>query len=194
MVATARHQRNGKPSTNGHAASPPITTAAAVPEETPNDPPAPDRGANGRFTPGNSAGTKNPFHRATAARRKALLEAVTDEDVAAVARKLRDQALAGDVAAAKVLLTFVVGKPAAVADPDRADLDELAVLMASPLRRELVAQSLEGTSTEAAMNFLKALLPRVGNTDIFDSSRGFEAAAEVLDFIRKLYASRAGRA
>jgi hypothetical protein len=107
--------------TNGQAGAvlSPSTAVATVGPATAN------QGANGRFLPGNRAAAGNPFHRAVAARRKALLDAVTDEDIAAVARKLRDLALAGDVAAAKVLLVYVVGKPTAADDPDRLDLDEL---------------------------------------------------------------------
>jgi hypothetical protein len=65
-------------------------------------------------------------------RRKALLGAVTPEDVAAVARKLVELSLAGDVAAAKVLLSYVIGRPTPAVDVDRLDLSELAILKASP--------------------------------------------------------------
>jgi hypothetical protein len=62
---------------------------------------------------------------------------VSPEDVAAVAKKLLAQARAGDVAAAKVLLLYVVGKPAPVADPDRLDVDEFRLLRESPDYRDV---------------------------------------------------------
>jgi hypothetical protein len=130
-VNRLQRRRKAAPSRNGHAEAQPITTVATA--AAPATPAAQDeRGADGRFKTGNVAASRNPFHRATAERRKALLAAVTDEDVAAVARKLRDQALAGDVAAAKVLLQYVVGKPHPAPDPDRTDAAELALMREWP--------------------------------------------------------------
>jgi hypothetical protein len=90
--------------------------------------------ATGRWAKGNRGGPGNPFARDVAARRKALLEAVTPEDVKRVARKLLARATTDpvDVAAAKVLLAYVVGPPLPAVDPDRLDLNELALLLASP--------------------------------------------------------------
>jgi hypothetical protein len=68
------------------------------------------RDAGGRFTRGNRGGLGNPLLWAVGARRQALLDAVSPEDVAAVGRKLGDQALAGDTAAPKVLFAHVVGR------------------------------------------------------------------------------------
>jgi hypothetical protein len=95
-------------------------------------PSAGGRGADGKFVPGNSCGRGNPYTRAVAARRRALLDAVGEEDVRQVAHKLLEQSLSGDVAAAKVLLAFVCGRPAPAADPDDCDADELRRLLASP--------------------------------------------------------------
>src|SRR5262249_8322838 len=45
-------------------------------------------------------------------------------DVRAVAHKLVEQAKAGDAAAAKLLLAYVVGRPAAPVNPDTLDMEE----------------------------------------------------------------------
>jgi hypothetical protein len=82
------------------------------------------RDQRGRFVAGNPGGTGNPFARQVAALRKAFLESVTPEDIAAVVAALLARAKEGDVAAAKLVLTYAVGKPEATVDPDRLDLDE----------------------------------------------------------------------
>jgi hypothetical protein len=91
-----------------------------------------DRDGSGRFAKGNRGGPGNPFARDVAARRRALLDAIHPTDIANIARELHDLALAGDVAAAKVLLSYVVGRPTEARDPDRLDLDELALHEAVP--------------------------------------------------------------
>lgn len=79
---------------------------------------------NGRFAPGNRAGTGNPFARQVAALRQALLDSVTAADVAEVAQALLARAKQGDVAAAKLLLSYLVGKPEPAPDPDKLDHEE----------------------------------------------------------------------
>jgi hypothetical protein len=158
---TLRAQRQA----NGHAAPAAVATADNGAAPTPAEPPSNGRGADGRFTPGNKAAAGNPFHRAVAARRKALLEAIGPEDVAAVARKLRDMALAGDVPAAKVLLSYVVGRPAEAVDPDRVDVDEVNLLMESPDLRKLLGDARDrlpaGVAARLAAGLLEANPQRI---------------------------------
>ena len=61
-----------------------------------------------------------------------------------VARRVRDQALAGDVAAGKVLLSYVVGKPAPAADPDWLDLDEMRLTTERPFALLLLLRTIQG--------------------------------------------------
>jgi hypothetical protein len=56
--------------------------------------------------------------------RKALLSAVAAEDIAAIAEKLKEKALAGDLAAIKVLFGYVLGKPTPMPDPDQVERQE----------------------------------------------------------------------
>jgi hypothetical protein len=77
--------------------------------------------------------------------------------VAQVARKLRDLALAGDVAAAKVLLSQVIGKPAQAVHPDRLDLDEVKLLLESPLGHEVLIHAAFGTPLSAARQILETM-------------------------------------
>jgi hypothetical protein len=94
----------------------------------PNPSPAnttPGRDTNGRFAKGNPGGPGNPFARRTAASRKAFCEAVSHEDLVDIARALKDRARAGDVAAARLVLAYVVGKPTDVVEPDTLDVQEI---------------------------------------------------------------------
>ena len=74
------------------------------------------RNAAGRFAPGNPGGPGNPYARRVAALRAALLDAVSEEDLRALARSLVEKARGGDVAAAKLLLSYAVGRPPSEVD------------------------------------------------------------------------------
>ncbi|HZY84030.1 MAG TPA: hypothetical protein VFE78_04325 [Gemmataceae bacterium] len=91
-----------------------------------------ERAAGGRFGKGNAGGPGNPFARQVAALRRTLLASVTEEDVEAVARELVRRAKDGDLAAAKLLLSYTLGKPAAAVDPDTLDQQEWDIYRRSP--------------------------------------------------------------
>ena len=83
-----------------------------------SDPPSPigesaqskGRTAKGRFAPGNSGGPGNPHGKRTAWMREALLNAVTENDIRAVALTLVARAKDGEMAAIRELLDRVIGK------------------------------------------------------------------------------------
>jgi hypothetical protein len=50
--------------------------------------------------------------------------AITPEDVRGILAKMAELALGGDVQAAKLVLAYAIGQPAAAADPDRLDAQE----------------------------------------------------------------------
>ena len=75
-----------------------------------------DRGPHGRFAAGNRGGPGNPHAKRVAVLRGALLDAVTDEDIHAVARALVTAAKSGEVAAIRELLDRCIGKAAEGAD------------------------------------------------------------------------------
>jgi hypothetical protein len=85
------------------------------------------RDGSGRFAAGNKGGPGNPFARQTAAMRKAVIDAVTEEQLAAIAGVMVKKALDGDVGAAKLVFSYAAGKPGPAADPDTLDAHELAV-------------------------------------------------------------------
>jgi hypothetical protein len=111
----------------------PIPDTTASPEPQTQTPPrqstAPDassngRDAHGRFAKGNGGGPGNPFARQTAALRKALLEAVTPEDITQMAHTLMIHAKQGDLGACRLLFSYVLGKPQQAVDPDTLDRHE----------------------------------------------------------------------
>src|SRR5262249_742665 len=81
------------------------------------------RQANGRFAPGNPGGPGNPFARKVAALRKAIVEAITEEDVKEIVVVLKQKAKEGSTAAIKLIFQYAIGKPGPENDPDRVDLD-----------------------------------------------------------------------
>ena len=92
--------------------------------ETPSAAPAAGRDHKGRFAPGNKLAVGNPFARQVAALRTAFVKGVTAEDIAAIASALLAKAKEGDVAAAKLVLAYTIGKPQDTVHPDHLDLDE----------------------------------------------------------------------
>jgi hypothetical protein len=80
--------------------------------------------ANGRFVRGNAGGPGNPFGRQVAELRRALLDAVTSDKLRQLVDALLERAIAGDNAAARLVLQYALGKPAQAVEPDRVDVDE----------------------------------------------------------------------
>jgi hypothetical protein len=108
-------------------------TTATVPPNPPDG-----REPDGRFARGNRGGPGNPFARKCAAFRAALMEALTDQDIKDIATKLRDDARAGDKAAAKLLFQYAIGRPQPAVNPDTLDYDEFRNLHQSAVPGEAV--------------------------------------------------------
>jgi hypothetical protein len=144
------------PSTNGHARR---STVSSVDNGA-------DRGADGKFIAGNHASAGNPFARAVAERRRAVMEACSPADVQAVMRRLHQLALGGDVPAARTYLEYTLGKPAPLANPDDLDSDEVRVLMDGP-RMDLLAAALLGNASAAdALKILREELGMEGRAQL----------------------------
>src|ERR1700733_2808919 len=86
------------------------------------------RDENGQFRKGNRGGPGNPFSRQIARLRQALLNAVSETDLLEIVDALKRKAKEGDVSAAKLLLSYSIGKPADAPNPDRLDFDEFDIL------------------------------------------------------------------
>ena len=140
---------------NGEPAPLPMPPAPANPVETP----ATGRDAGGRFAPGNKFAAGNPFARRMANLRSAFLEAVTVGDLQAVAWKLMDMAKGGDLAAAKLLLAYTIGQPVNPVNPDRMDLDEMALLQELPTAIRAISYLFDKVSSAEAIRIIREMAP-----------------------------------
>ena len=82
------------------------------------------RKSNGQFAEGNKCGTGNPYARRVARLRSALLDAVGENGLADIVQGMVTAAKGGDVAAAKLLLSYLLGKPADSVEPDYVEIHE----------------------------------------------------------------------
>ena len=89
------------------------------------------RHANGQFAPGNPGWTGNPFAYKVAVLRKALIEAVTEQEICEIAEVLIAKAKEGSTAAIKLIFEYAIGKPGPENDPDRFDLHGWQLLQES---------------------------------------------------------------
>ena len=70
------------------------------------------RNGSGQFATGNKHGQGNPHFAKVASLRSAVLKSVTPATVKGLIKSLIDQATAGDIAAAKLILPYLIGQPA----------------------------------------------------------------------------------
>jgi len=96
------------------------------------------RDAFGRFAAGNKRGPGNPFARRVAALRQAMLDVVKPDDLQAIIVRLVLAAQQGDVAAARLVLAYTLGKPAPTVDPDALDLAEWGLWQQMPVSPEVL--------------------------------------------------------
>jgi hypothetical protein len=150
---------------NGHGDTEPVPDTPGGPAPAP--PAAADgsggRDGRGRFARGNPGGPGNPFARRVALLRRALLAAVGEEDLEAVARRLVAQAREGDTAAARLLLAYTLGKPGGAVDPDTLDLQEWQLYRQRPVAGPDLLRVLTNLPADAACAILRAALPGVAD-------------------------------
>src|SRR5262249_2272658 len=118
-----------------HATETPTPTATPTPTD-------PDHDERGRFVRGNKGGPGNPYARKMASLRQAMLDAVTDEDMAEVTRAVLAKAKKGDLEAARLLYQYGQGKPPPAPDPDALDAHEMHTYFAQIVPQQLFIQML----------------------------------------------------
>jgi hypothetical protein len=119
----------------------------------------PQRDAHGRFVAGNGGGPGNPFGRYTAQLRVALLAAITEEDMQAVAQKLIEQAKAGSLPAIKLLLQYAIGKPTNAPNPDHVELDEWNYFKKTAEMSDDVGKVLKSLEPETVLDMGREVRP-----------------------------------
>ena len=93
----------------------------------------PDHDAKGHFARGNKGGPGNPFARQVGLLRKKIVEALGTERFDRVLEAIIVKAEAGDIAAAKLLFQYALGKPGPTVEPDRLDLEEFKLKQESAI-------------------------------------------------------------
>jgi hypothetical protein len=161
------------------------------------------RDARGRFTRGNKGGPGNPFGRQVAHLREVLLRSATDENVERLANMIMERAFAGDMAAARLLLLYWIGKPKEVAEPDRVDVEEWELatehVVPTDVAQETFASmpitiGIDGLSGMATVNeklFAEGLHePEKFRQRLHDAESSAEALAEEAEIIREMRSAR----
>jgi hypothetical protein len=95
---------------------------------------------------------------------KAMALAVTLDDMRIMAEALRDKAKQGDVAAAKLLLAYLLGKPPSAPDPDRLDLEEFRLFEEEAIDGNRALALYAGLSASVACELARGSLPDVNAT------------------------------
>jgi hypothetical protein len=113
----------------------------------------------GRFTLGNLGGPGNPFARQCAGLRKALLNRVTDQDMEECADKLLEMSKSGNLAAMKLLFTYVIGKPQPATDPDRVDVDEWQIYRETNPMKEEAATLIKSGTPQQHIDLVRLMRP-----------------------------------
>lgn len=105
-----------------------------------------DRDNQGRFLPGNTYAKGNPFHKQVAQLRSVLYDAVSEEDMRKVIRKLVSMAIDGDTAAIKLLLDRCLGSVRASIEitqqePDYSKVTDYSELSTAELKRIIAEEA-----------------------------------------------------
>jgi hypothetical protein len=119
------------------------------------------RDKNGRFAKGNPGGPGNPFSRQLAHMRQVLLECVSEEDLRDIVAQVVQKAKQGDLAAARLVLSYAVGKPQPAAEPDRLDVQEIDLYQQQAVGLEHLLIPVKALSAALVCDMLRAILPKV---------------------------------
>jgi hypothetical protein len=115
--------------------------------------------ATGQFVRGRAGGPgrpRNPFTRRLASLRQAVVDAVTGDDLKGIVAAIVARAKLGDLAAAKLLLEYVLGKPAAAPSPDDVEEDEWSRFAREPSLTDVAAATSGKVDPATASDFLLA--------------------------------------
>jgi hypothetical protein len=109
----------------------------------------------------NPGGPGNPFARQVAALRSALVNKVTPEDIEDIVIILLLKAKQGDLAAVKLLFSYVLGKPADTVDPDRLDEQEWEQFKRNVVPGDHVPKVIGACHAELANGMARVTIPPV---------------------------------
>jgi hypothetical protein len=88
--------------------------------------------SHSRFAKGKLGGPGNPYNRRVAELRRIMLEEVSDDAMRVIIQVLLHKAQTGDLAAIKLVLQYVLGKPTLAPDPDAVERHEQPLEQQTP--------------------------------------------------------------
>ena len=113
------------------------------------------RDAYGRFQAGNPGGYGNPYARQVAILRRELMQRTWPEHIRAIGDKLVALAMAGNVPAAKVILSYSLGVPTPAQPPDRVDADEMTLFNEELELRGNIKRQLDNPGLEVCLGHVR---------------------------------------
>ena len=133
------------------------------------------RDAGGQFTKGNAGGPGNPHARACAKMLQAFRDNITEDEMLQICRMLYVKAVGGDISAAKIILSYKIGKPLPAPHPDSIDRDEWDHYQNDAIREEEMKLVLSSLPTHSGNDIARVSLP------IMTAARMNDFAAQLLD-------------
>jgi hypothetical protein len=122
--------------------------------------PAPnDRTPDGRFAKDNAGGPGNPHARHCARMLALMRTCISEEELVAIIRALLDKAIKGDTSAAKIILSYKIGKPAPAPNPDEIDRDEWEHFQRDTINLQEVQQVLGSLPARVGNDIARTALP-----------------------------------
>jgi hypothetical protein len=88
-----------------------------------------------------------------------LRVSISDEEMVAIIRQLVEKACAGDVSAAKLIMSYKLGKPAAAPNPDEIDRDEWEHYQRDTINLDEVQQVLGSMPARVGNDIARTALP-----------------------------------
>jgi hypothetical protein len=141
--------------------------------------PKSERAANGQFAAGNRGGPGNPFARQVAELRQAILDRLTVEAASDIADTLIARAKGGDVAAARLLFQYGLGKPAKAVEPDRVEIEEHQLRLESTVPMTEIIQPKGYLSVERVNVLAEHLRPVRDHNQLAPLAAGLGAMDDV---------------
>ncbi len=144
-----------QPNSSENVPQPTLTEEQPAPEKTPPK----ERDAQGRFAAGNSGGPGNPHARHCARMLEIFRNAVSKEALNRIVCKLIEKAEAGDTSAAKILVSYSIGKPLPAPHPDSIDRDEWDHYQEDSMNQRELALVMNGLPTHVGNEIVRVALP-----------------------------------
>ena len=112
-----------------------------------------------------------------AALRRTLLDAVSEQDLQLICQRLVHESLKGDVAAAKLLFAYLIGRPVEAVNPDTLHLKEWELYQQLPIKPEELSGILLGVPADVACDFVRVTLPILADVVIQKFKEGIRPGA-----------------